>query len=712
MASLVEIIVVAEDRASRALRGITGDLEGLGKVALGVAGGALAALGAGLVGVATTGVKAAADLEAQMDGVQAVLGATAEEMAALNDLTLQLGINPNLKVSTMEAAAAMEELAASGLTAEQILNGAAEATVLLANASGGDFALAATVATDAMSLFGIKAEEMIGAVDGIAAVANVSKFGIEDYALALANGGAVAASVGVEFEDFNTAIAAMAPAFTSGQTAGTSLKTLLTRLVPTSDNARDALRELGLVTADGANAFYDVNGQLKETSEVASLLHDAIQGLSEAEITELFTGAFGTEGMQAAFALAQSGAVIYTDMATAARELGISQEAANSAIEGGITKFEALQLQMGDASAIENAATRMDNFAGALDIAKGVVEGLSIQIGQALLPVLRPLVEQFAEFAAGPGQQFIETLSTTIEAMANAKDPIDALALGIAGVMTAFGADSQPITDTVKSFREFVDTAVVFVTEHKDAIIGALLGMAAAFALLSVIGTVTTLLGLLLSPVGLLILGAALLGAAWRTNWGGIQEKTKAVLDVVIPLLEGFWEVLRVTGPQALFILGWAFGKLREGAVRSILAISEAIQDLYEAIERVLDSLGRLSNQSTEYHQQRHLMGSDKGVGAPLPRMNAGEGPGMARGGSFVVPPGYPNDSFPVRVQSGERVTVTPRDEARASESEQPLTIQFNFNGPVSGKEEIEQALGRGADLIMSTIRSRGGRTA
>ncbi len=31
---------------------------------------------------------------------------------------------------------------------------------------------------------------------------------------------------------------------------------------------------------------------------------------------------------------------------------------------------------------------------------------------------------------------------------------------------------------------------------------------------------------------------------------------------------------------------------------------------------------------------------------------------GLAEGGDFVVPPGYPNDSFPIRVSSGERVTV------------------------------------------------------
>ncbi len=34
-------------------------------------------------------------------------------------------------------------------------------------------------------------------------------------------------------------------------------------------------------------------------------------------------------------------------------------------------------------------------------------------------------------------------------------------------------------------------------------------------------------------------------------------------------------------------------------------------------------------------------------------------GPGFASGGSFVVPPGYPNDSFPMHVSSGESVSVS-----------------------------------------------------
>ncbi len=42
--------------------------------------------------------------------------------------------------------------------------------------------------------------------------------------------------------------------------------------------------------------------------------------------------------------------------------------------------------------------------------------------------------------------------------------------------------------------------------------------------------------------------------------------------------------------------------------------------------------------------------------------------PGFAQGGDFIVPPGYPNDSYPMLVESGERVQVTPAGKTADSE--------------------------------------------
>lgn len=59
---------------------------------------------------------------------------------------------------------------------------------------------------------------------------------------------------------------------------------------------------------------------------------------------------------------------------------------------------------------------------------------------------------------------------------------------------------------------------------------------------------------------------------------------------------------------------------------------------------------------------------------------------GYANGADFIVPPGFPNDSFPMRVQSGEHVKVTPAGEASSSPS-------VTFNAPVTFQVANNQTL-------------------
>ena len=157
-----------------------------------VAAGAVAA-SAAIAKVAFDGVKAAIDMEEQMSGIAAIFSTTVDEIKPLGTLIKELGLNPNLKVNATEAADAIEMLGKNGLTMAEILDGAAESTVLLANSTGADFSVAANIGTDAMALFNIEADNMIEAVDGITSVTVNSKFDINDYALALAQGGGVAA---------------------------------------------------------------------------------------------------------------------------------------------------------------------------------------------------------------------------------------------------------------------------------------------------------------------------------------------------------------------------------------------------------------------------------------------------------------------------------------------------------------------------------------
>lgn len=400
------------------LGGIAGTLLDIGKVAATALVATGAAAGAGLTALFSTSVDAAATLEEGLSQVNAVLGLTGDltdeqvrQQQELKDLAVGLSIDPGLKVNAEEAAQAFEILGRNGITAQQILDGAAHSTVLLANAVKTDFNTAGDIVSSTMLVFGKNAEDLGDIVNQITGVTVASKFTIEDYALALSQGGGVAAAVGVEFDDFNTIIAAISPSFASGSDAGTSFKTFLQRLIPQSAEAANAMRDLGLFTGqtdkefqktqadiakvdaqiakldptaknytkrvneltakkqeltaalnDGQNAFFNADGSMKSAAEITQILHDATQGLSEEQKLQAFTTIFGTDAFRAAAAMA-----------------GITAD-----------EFNELKGQIMGVSATEMAAEQMSNLNAALATLGDTFTGLQIKLGDQFL---KPLAE-------------------------------------------------------------------------------------------------------------------------------------------------------------------------------------------------------------------------------------------------------------------------------------------------------------------------------
>lgn len=71
--------------------------------------------------------------------------------------------------------------------------------------------------------------------------------------------------------------------------------------------------------------------------------------------------------------------------------------------------------------------------------------------------------------------------------------------------------------------------------------------------------------------------------------------------------------------------------------------------------------------------------------------------PKLAGGGDFVVPPGFPNDSYPILVQSGERVRVTPAgstgSEARLLGEIRDALYAINLNRTGRGADSVQVKL-------------------
>lgn len=306
-------------------------------------------------------VKMAGDFESSMIKLGISSQASADQLKQMSDLALKLGKDTIFGAS--DAANAMDELAKSGLSATDILNGAAEATVYLATAAGSELSPAANAITDSMQQFGLTTAQLPEAINQITGAVNQSKLDFQDFALAIGQAGGVAGGLGVEFTDFNTVLAATSSLFASGSDAGTSFKTFLTSLAGNSKQAKDAIAAFGL-------QFYDANGGLRSMAEIAEELRQKLGGLNEQAKTEVLKTIFGTDAMRTAIGLMNQGA-------------------------DGLDRIAAA-IKNTDAAA--QAAERMKGFYGQLENLKGAIETLAIRIGQSgVLDVVTALVTRIGD---------------------------------------------------------------------------------------------------------------------------------------------------------------------------------------------------------------------------------------------------------------------------------------------------------------------------
>ena len=577
MGSNLQIIINGVDQASdtfgdvgNAMDSLTGKAggllsKGLGplqsmlgtglKVAAGVAATAVGGLAAGLA----SSVSDAADFQQGMADIQASMGASTEETAQLKNLILDLGIDPKLKVSAEEAAQAIGQLGTAGVSIDDIMNGAARSTVLLANATGADFADAASMASDVSKLWAIDAGDLTHAVNGITAATVASKFNINDYKLALSQAGGVASTVGVNFDDFNTTLAAIAPSFASGSDAGTSFKVFLQRLVPSSDKATEAMQELGLITINyqkaaealskglgrtvepslggvsmaleevkkktgqtkltysefiaqfKENQFFDAAGNMKDMSQVVGLLNKAFTGLTEEQKNAALSTIFGTDAMRAAAAMAK--------MTTG--------------------DFKNLQETMGKTDAADSAKTRMDTLKGSLEILSGTFDTLKLMVGDKFLPVLNDLVKRFNDFLGTQAPMIVEwagSLATKLGDLVTTYLPVFITKLGEWwNYAQQLAATLLDVGNQVWNFITGVKAALQPVIDFVSRFIGLkeiLLGVAAAFGVAAVASFAAFVASLapVLAALGTAITVVAAFRDGWTNGFGAIREIVSGVL--------------------------------------------------------------------------------------------------------------------------------------------------------------------------------------
>ena len=240
-------------------------------------------------------------------------------------------------------------------------------------------------------------------------------------------------------------------------------------------------------------------------------------------------------------------------------------------------------------------------------------QNIKDDIGLALIPALEAIMKPIAELVEKHGPALVELfeqkIAPAIETIAmGVRDFIgglDNLARGdingfleglwnlLYSIGEAFGIaeeDMRPflegITDATESILTFIrDALIPFVQQHAEEFKAALIAIGAVLAGAAIVSGLVAIAGAL-NPVTLGIMAvmavAALLGAAWAGNWGGIQEKTQAVIGFIQPLIEsaltaiqGWWAA---NGEQIMATVSSLWETVQNAFSTAVTFISGVIQ--------------------------------------------------------------------------------------------------------------------------------------
>ena len=487
-------------------------------------------------GVGTAAVKTAADFDAGMSQVAAISGATGDDLEALRDKAREMG--SKTKFSASEAASAMEYMAMAGWKTGDMLGGI-EGIMNLAAASGEDLATTSDIVTDALTAFGLSAEDSGHFADILAAASSNANTNVSMMGETFKYCAPIAGALGFSAEDTAEAIGLMANAGIKSTQAGTALRTIMNNL---TGEVKISGKAIGDVTIATTNA----DGSMRDLSDILADCRTAFSGLSESEKAQAAETLVGKNAMSGFLAL----------MNAAPEDIDKLSNAIDNC----------------DGTAESMAATMQDNLAGQLTILKSQLEELAISFGEILMPAIRSIVSHI--------QGFIDKLNGMDESQKKAIITIGLVVAAIGPLLVIIGT---VISKIGVAMQGFVKLAGAF---NKIK--------AAASAGTGIFGKLGAAIGGVSAPVLAVVAVIAVLVAAfvhlWNTN-EGFREAILGTWEKIKTTVSNFVEGIR----ERLAALGISFSDIAE-TIKAIwnglcAVLAPIFEGAFNAIANVLQTV-------------------------------------------------------------------------------------------------------------------------
>ncbi|KWU68201.1 tail tape measure protein [Bacillus mycoides] len=575
-----------------------------------VFGGMTYAIGRGLKSAITESM----NFEQQMANVKAVSGSTGEEMKKLSELAVNMG--ETTKYSSVEAGKGIEELIKAGVGLTDIINGGLDGALNLATAGELELGEAAEIASTALNAFKADHLSVADAANILSGAANASATDVRELKYGLSASSAVAAGAGMTFKDTATTLAVFAQNGLKGSDAGTSLKTMLMRLNPSTKEAYNKMKDLGLITYNAqagfdflvkngiqpasrnvgdieaslekyvmktegvtkwndkcdttfrelatssaflSSKFYDQNGHIKNMDEMSGILHESMKDLTDQQRSMALETLFGSDAVRGATILFKEGA------------------------DGVNSMWDA----MSKVTAADVAATKIDTLKGRLTLLDSAFSTMKKTIGDALAPVvsvfvagLQKLVDGFNALP-GPVQKAIAITGGIVLALTAVAAAIGVVLAAVGMIMSGIGALATSL-----------------------GIVGGAAGLASA-----AVGFLGGAISLLLGPVGLI--AAALIG----TGVVAYKAYQKATEDSIASVDRFATNTEGKVSSSTKKVLGEYF-KLSDGIRQKLTEIRLNHEVITEEQSQKLigqyDKLGNTIIEKTNARQQKEVEGLKK----------------------------------------------------------------------------------------------------
>lgn len=407
-------------------------------------GNSLRPMSAAATGVIAGSIKVFMDFEHQMSRVKAISGATTEEFELLNEKAQQMGAST--KFTATEAAQAFEYMGMAGWKAEDMLDGIAP-IMELAAASGEELAGVSDIVTDALTAFGLEAKDAAHFADVLAAASVNSNTNVSMLGESFKYAAPLAGSLGYSIDDTAIALGLMANNGIKADMAGTTLRSLLTRMAKPTKESQAAMDRLGISLSDDAGRMYslaEILDQLRGSfgqinmpvdefnAQMAELDRQLESGeLSESKYTkalnELTLQAYGAEGAEKARAAA---------MLAGQRGMSGLLAIVNTAPEDYAKLTQAIYASEGAAHSM--AETMEADTTGSWTRAMSAVEGAGIELGEVFAPHVEAAANKVQELAVAFSNLDPETQQMIAHSLALAAVAAP-LTIGVGKVTSAFG---------------------------------------------------------------------------------------------------------------------------------------------------------------------------------------------------------------------------------------------------------------------------------